>query len=133
MQAICQCGALSASLPGPSDQIVACHCHACQRRSGSPFGLIAYYPRSEVILRGDPASFTRQGDSGADFTSFFCPGCGTTLWCTVGIKPGVIGIPVGTVEGAATLAPVRSVWEQSMHPWVTMPADIPHFAKGRAS
>jgi hypothetical protein len=51
----------------------------------------------------------------------------------VGIKPGVIGIPVGTMEGATALAPVRSVWEQSMHPWVTMPADIPHFAKGRAS
>lgn len=133
MHATCQCGALRASLPGPTEQTVACHCHACQRRGGSPFGLVAYYAASDVVLTGAPASFTRRGDSGGDFTNFFCPTCGTTLWISVGIKPGVIGIPVGTIDAAEAFPPARSVWEQSMHPWVAMPADIPHFTKGRSS
>ncbi len=48
MHAQCLCGQLSAELPGPIDQVVACHCTACQRRSGSPFGTIAYYPQGDV-------------------------------------------------------------------------------------
>ncbi len=133
MQASCQCGALSATLPGPCDQIVACHCRACQRRSGSPFGVVAYYPADQLELLGEPSSYTRIADSGGSFTTWFCPTCGTTLWCTIDLKPGMIGIPVGAIEDKRSFAPVRSVWEQSMHPWVAMPTDIPHYPKGRAS
>jgi hypothetical protein len=127
MHAQCQCGQLSAAISGTTDQIVACHCIECQRRSGSPFGVIAYYPAAAVALSGEAREFSRIADSGKRFTTCFCPHCGTTVWCVSEAKPDAIGIPVGTLADPAYPAPARSVYERSMHSWVTVPGKIPHF------
>jgi len=37
-QAACSCGKLSAAAEGDPIRISICHCHACQRRTGSVFG-----------------------------------------------------------------------------------------------
>ena len=131
MHAQCQCGQLAAEVAGTTDQIVACHCHHCQRRSGSPFGLMAYYLADAVKISGDAREFTRPADSGNMFTTGFCPQCGATVWARADQKPGIIGIPVGAFANASFPAPARSVWEQSKHAWVVMPDDIPQFPRGR--
>src|SRR5215216_3989981 len=49
----CSCGAVTLSLPKePSKLVVACHCIDCQRRTGAPFGVGAYYPADVVIISG---------------------------------------------------------------------------------
>ena len=131
MRAQCLCGDLHADVPGPADTIVACHCTDCQRRSGSPFGVIAYYPASAVSLHGTPSEYTRIAESGAGFTQAFCPRCGTTVWCRADKHPDAIGIPVGTIADPGYPRPVRSVWEDRRHAWVAMPEDIAHFPRGR--
>ena len=132
MLAKCQCGQLQARVETATDQIVACHCEACQRRSGSPFGLVAYYPAAQVTVAGEASAFTRRADSGNAFTNGFCPHCGTTVWCRAELKPDALGIPVGTFADSTFPAPVRSVWEQSRHGWVAMPEPIQHFPRGRS-
>jgi len=132
MLARCQCGQLTADVEVGTDQIVACHCQACQRRSGSPFGVIAYYPAHDVTLAGEAVEYTREADSGQRFTTAFCPRCGTTVWCRAELKPGVVGIPVGAFADPDFPAPVRSVWEQAMHPWVGLPDGIQHYPRGRS-
>jgi hypothetical protein len=55
MEARCQCGQLRAEIPEDVASLgarVMCHCKACQRRTGSPFGLMVYFPREDVILSG---------------------------------------------------------------------------------
>ena len=131
MLASCQCKQLSAEISGTTDQIVVCHCLDCQRRSGSPFGVIAYYSASDIALSGEAREYSRTGESGNRFTQHFCPQCGTTLWCVSEAKPDAVGIPVGTLTDPAYPAPARSVWEQSMHRWVSVPGEIPHFPRGR--
>lgn len=132
MRAQCQCGQLSADVAGPTDQIVACHCQACQRRSGSPFAVMAYYPEQDVAISGRSSEYTRVADSGRSLTFGFCPTCGTSLWMRSELKPSVVGIPVGAFADSTFPAPVRSVWEQSMHQWLAIPGDIPHFPQGRS-
>jgi hypothetical protein len=56
--------------------VVACHCIACQKRSGSPFGEAAYYPHEQVKVCGEARKFTRATDAGSHFDQFFCPDCG---------------------------------------------------------
>ena len=51
-RAQCSCGQLSAEITGEPDAVVMCHCVACQRRSGSPFGVAAYDPVERVKLTG---------------------------------------------------------------------------------
>jgi glutathione-dependent formaldehyde-activating enzyme len=64
VDARCSCGALTLTLPEPSRLVVACHCLDCQRRTGAPFGVGAFYPAEVVAISGTPKRFTRDAASG---------------------------------------------------------------------
>ncbi len=113
--------------------IVLCHCLDCQRRSGSPFGEIAYYPRTSVRVAGTAQEFTRQTDQGRNFTTGFCPRCGSTLYAHAEKYPDIIGIMVGTLAQPDFPPPARSVYEQSRHGWLPLPEGIPRHMRGRDS
>jgi hypothetical protein len=132
MHAQCQCGQLSAEVSALSDAVSACHCRDCQRRSGSPFGVIAYFASGQVALEGEATTYTRPTDSGATFTTGFCPHCGSTVWARADKHPSMIGVPVGAFADPTFPPPMRSVFEDSRHAWVQMPADIPRFPRGRS-
>src|SRR5262245_7607374 len=131
MRAECQCGHLSIELPGLTPAVVACHCRDCQRRSGSPFGVLAYYPTDQITIVGEAKRFERPTAGGNVFETFFCPNCGSTVYARAGKHPTLIGVAVGAVADPSFQAPVRSVWEQSMHHWVTIPGEVQHFPRGR--
>jgi hypothetical protein len=131
MKAQCQCGQLSVGLSGSPSAVVACHCIACQRRSGSPFGVVAYYPADQVSIAGEAKGYERTSDLGNSFKSFFCPACGSSVYMASARHPSMIGVAVGAIADPGFQAPVRSVWEQSMHHWVTIPGEVQHFPKWR--
>src|ERR1700710_691970 len=68
----CQCRQLSVDLPGPSLSVVACHCSDCQRRTGSPFGVLAYYSDDCVKIAGEATRYKRPTATGGRFELFFC-------------------------------------------------------------
>lgn len=131
MRAQCQCGQLAVDVPGPTPAIVACHCRACQRRTGAPFGVLAYYPADLVALHGEARRFERPTDSGGTFETFFCPACGSTVYARASKHPTMLGVAVGGLADPAFPPPVRSVWEVSKHAWVTIPGAVEHFPQGR--
>lgn len=128
----CQCGLLSVNLPGPSSSVVACHCHDCQRRSGSPFGVLAYYADESVKITGEATRYERATATGGTFETFFCPTCGSTVYARAGRHPALIGIAVGAICDPTYPAPVRSVWEERKHDWVVIPEPVQHFPRGRS-
>ncbi|MGH1423048.1 MAG: GFA family protein [Hyphomonas sp.] len=132
LNATCQCGQLSVALPETGEPaVVICHCEDCQRRTGSPFGVGAYYDLADVMILGKAKEFTRKGDSGGDFTTCFCETCGTSLYWFTSKHPAGIGVAVGGIAKADFTAPVRSVYECCKHDWVELPEGILHFDKGR--
>lgn len=134
MLARCQCGNLIAEIAGTAEPaVVMCHCIDCQRRSGSPFGSIAYYPAGAVRIAGPAREFTRPTDCGHTFTTGFCPVCGGTVYARASRKPGIVGVTVGAMADPAFPRPLRSVYEQSKHHWVELPASIHHHPRGRDS
>lgn len=132
MKAECQCGKLSVGLSGPTPGVVACHCVDCQRRSGSPFGVLAYYAADRLTITGEAKRFVRPTASGGVFESYFCPDCGSTVYVKASQHPTLIGVAVGAIADPAYPAPVRSVWEQSTHRWVVLPEEVQHFPRGRS-
>ena len=130
MKAQCQCGRLSADLPVRPLIVVACHCVDCQRRSGSPFGVLAYFAAAEVAISGEAKRFERTTADGNVFETFFCPVCGSTVYAKLSKQPAMIGIAVGAIADPSFKAPRISVWEQSMHSWVTIPGEVQHFMQG---
>ena len=121
----CSCGALTLTLPEPSKLVVACHCLDCQRRTGAPFGVGAFYPVDAVAISGTPKEFTRDAASGGKVHTYFCPNCGSMVYWKAGNLPSLIGVAVGAPADPKWPAPVRSVFEQSKHNWVQI--DGEHF------
>jgi len=126
----CSCGALSMTTDGEPQSVVACHCLDCQRRSGSPFGLGAYFAAEQTRVTGSPSVYARSTDAGNRFVTHFCSTCGTSLYWHSGKNPGLIGVAVGAFADPAFPPPARSVWERSRHAWLHVPVQH-HFQKGR--
>lgn len=131
MKAECQCGQLHVELPCAPTAVVACHCIACQRRSGSPFGVLAQYLTDQVSVSGDARRYERPTDEGNTFETFFCPDCGSTVYAKAGKHPTLTLVAVGAIADPAFPAPVRSVWEEAKHHWISIPGDVQHHWKGR--
>jgi hypothetical protein len=126
----CSCGAVALSLPGPSKLVVACHCIDCQRQTGAPFGVGAFYPAEVVTISGTQKQFTRGSASGAKVHTYFCPNCGSTVYWKADNPPALIGVAVGALADPKYPAPVRSIFEQSKHTWVRIDsATVEHFQR----
>lgn len=124
--ASCSCGQLTASTSAEPIRISVCHCLACQRRTGSVFAAQARFPASSVAIAGASTTFVRVGDGGGSCTFHFCPTCGATVYYTCKGGEDNIAIPVGAFADPGFPAPTFSVYEERMHSWVEMPADIEH-------
>lgn len=130
MEAKCQCGQLSVATPGPSRAVIVCHCSYCQRRSGSPFGALAYYPSDTLKITGQATRFERPTDTGGMAESYFCPTCGSTMYVRVGKQPTMLGVPVGAFGNPTYPAPMLSVWEDGKHNCVAIPPPAEHHPRG---
>ncbi len=125
-QAQCSCGQLKVTCDGDPIRISICHCLACQRRTGSPFGQQARWPSDKVKIEGEATAFARVGDSGMTITFHFCPACGATVHYDIDAMPGVIAVPVGAFADPTFPSPRFSVYEARKHGWVKVPEDIEH-------
>jgi hypothetical protein len=125
-RAACSCGQLHLDAEGDPLRISICHCLACQRRTGSAFGVQARFPAERVHVEGRSTAYVRTGDSGQRATFHFCPECGATVYYTLEPVPGVIAVPVGAFADPSFPVPRVSVYEARRHPWVGVPADAEH-------
>lgn len=128
----CGCGALKVEVAGEPAAVVACHCVDCQRRTGSVLGVGAYFHADQVTIKGDSRAYTRMSDAGNPFTTHFCPTCGTSLYWIAGNKPDAVGVAVGGFADPKFPPPARSVFEHSMHDWMSVTVAEGHFPKGRS-
>jgi hypothetical protein len=101
-----------------------CHCLACQRRTGSAFGMQARFPRERVRIEGRANEYTRSSDAGEPRTFHFCPECGSTVYYQT--DPELIAVPIGAFADPDFPPPRISVWESRRHPWVTVPPEAEH-------
>ena len=116
--AACVCEQLTVSCSGDPAHLSLCHCLACQRRTGSTYGIAAFYPRENVRMAGDATAYTRQSDSGYPVTFYFCPHCGSNVYWEPGRKPEMVGVAVGAFADPAFPAPSQAVYVEHRHRWV---------------
>lgn len=131
-KAQCCCGSLKAEADGEPAVISLCNCIECQRRTGSPFGLGAYYEGPQVRVSGPSKVYQREVD-GRWLRFHFCPDCGSTVYWQTANHPGRYGIAVGAFADPHFPKPARSVFERSRHDWLSLGDDIPGFTAGRDS
>jgi hypothetical protein len=105
---------------GEPESVAVCHCVACQRRTGSAFGVSAWFERGQITgIEGRPTPFVRVADSGGRVTSNFCPVCGATVYYEIDTVAGMLAIPVGAFADPRFPEPQASIYHDSRrHPWI---------------
>jgi hypothetical protein len=119
--ATCACGQLRLICTGEPDKVSLCHCLDCQKRTGSTYGIAAFFPRSGIAVEGDVGTFKRMSDSGFAVTFHFCPNCGSTVFWEPERRPEAIAVAVGSFADPEFPAPTQSVYDRSRHRWVMPP------------
>jgi len=125
--ASCSCGKLTAIVRGEPVRVSICHCHACQRRTGSVFGVQARFPEDAVTIAGRSTQYARTGDEGTTARFHFCPECGAIVYYLMDAIPGFVAIPVGAFADRDFPQPGVSVYGVRQHPWVRVPDGIELF------
>lgn len=123
-RASCSCGQLTATCTGDPVRISMCHCHACQQRTGSAFGVQARFPRERVRLEGRSQSWARVGDSGGRIEFHFCPTCSSIVHYELDGLPDFVVIPVGAFADADFPAPTVAVYEARRLSWLASPTSV---------
>jgi hypothetical protein len=126
----CSCGSLRVSCEGEPVKVSICHCDDCRRRTGSAFGLSAFFPRDRVAVEGPDKLFTRNSDSGFEVVFHFCPQCGSTVCWEPTRKPDLIGVAVGAFADPSYPMPDQSVCDEKRHSWIAFPASMAKRAAG---
>ena len=125
-EAACSCGQLHVACEGEPVRISMCHCLACQKRTGSAFGVQARWPRERVTFSGSSSAWVRTADSGNALTFHFCPTCGSTVYYVLNVAPDIIAVAVGAFGDPNFPSPKFSVYETRKHAWASAPPDAEH-------
>ena len=126
----CACGAVRVSVTAPFETAGYCHCHRCQRRTGSPFGLSGIVAREGfAVTQGEELVRTWRPPDG--LPKSFCGECGGHPFA--GDPDGVIVVVrFGALDGDPGIRPQWHAWTSSMPAWDPLPDDgLPRFEHGR--
>jgi hypothetical protein len=118
--ATCACGQLVAKCRGAPASVSLCYCLQCQRRTGSSFGLAAFFDRAAVEIEGSAMTFLRSSEAGAEVRFHFCGTCGSTVYWEPRRKPEVFAVAVGCFADPGFPPPSKSVYGEHQHPWVSV-------------
>jgi hypothetical protein len=126
--AVCSCGQLHVTVEGEPFRISMCHCLACQRRTGSAFGIQARFESGQVRIVGRYNDYVRTSDEAdrKEHVFHFCPDCGATVFYSDPTTPDVVAVPIGAFADPAFAPPTVSVYESRKHPWFTLDAPMEH-------
>ena len=124
-KASCSCGQLGIVVEGEPSMVAACNCIECQKRTGSVLGVGAYFKDEHVTeTYGKSSSYERQGDSGLNGKSHFCPNCGSTVFWHAEFMKNHTGVAVGCFADPNFPAPKYSAWNHTRHKWVSYPENV---------
>lgn len=120
----CACGQASLTVEGEPAMHGVCHCTNCKRRTGSAFGISAYFRAEQVSERAGATTVYAFHHAAQDHDQarHFCSRCGTTLWWTLSSLPGHVGVAGGCFADAALPEPTYSVTHGKKLPWLALPA-----------
>ncbi|HET7855042.1 MAG TPA: GFA family protein [Gaiellaceae bacterium] len=124
--AACHCGQLRLEVTGDPFVVSMCHCLACQRRTGSAFGMQAGFSADQVNVVGRYNDYARISDEAdrKEHVFHFCPDCGSQVFYTEPTEPDLVVVSVGAFADPSFPPPTESAYDSRRHPWVELPATI---------
>jgi len=123
-KASCSCGQLTLICEGSISRTSICHCHACQKRTGSVFGVQTRVEKSRTTISGKATRYDRPTDEGDHVHFYFCPVCGATVYWEIDDLPDSVSVAIGAFDNRSLPAPTFSVYEDHKQAWVILPDSV---------
>ena len=117
MTGSCACKSVQFEVSGAFERTGKCHCSDCQKFTGGGPNYWGMVRTDQLeVTRGDPSSFSKQGDSGGLVHRYFCQACGTPLWSGLENRPIFI-VKLGAFDTAPDVQIGSARYETSAPPW----------------
>jgi hypothetical protein len=119
-EAACHCGQLRLEVDGDPWVVSICHCLACQRRTGSAFGMQAAFRPDQVQVVGRFNDYARISDEAdrKEHAFHFCPDCGSQVFYTEPEEPDLIVVSVGSFADPSFPPPTESGYDHRRQTWL---------------
>jgi len=117
----CVCGRLRYALTGAPLLAYACHCHQCQKRSGSAFTLSVVIRTADLQASGEVEARRYSSPSGRELEHSFCPHCHVRVWVHAVAAPDYASLRGGSFDDASWIVPIAQAWVESAIPWAMIP------------
>jgi hypothetical protein len=129
-EATCHCGQLRLDVAGDPFVVSICNCLACQRRTGSAFGMQAAFNSDQVQVSGRYNDFSRISDEEdrKEHVFHFCPDCGSQVFYTEPTEQDLIVVSVGSFADPTFPPPTESGYDDLRHRWVQLPDSVQRYA-----
>ena len=130
----CHCGNIQFTAEIDESQVTVCHCTDCQTLSGSFFRVNAPAPFGSFNLtRGQPKTYVKIAESGAQRVHGFCSDCGTPIYSVAPVNPTIMFLRIGAIHQRDSLVPAKQIWLRSAVPWRHDLASLPGSPEQQAS
>jgi len=125
----CLCGEIRYEFP--RDAMISahhCHCVDCQKSTGSGKATILFVPADQLLIKGEPKTYTVVGSAGSHVTRGFCGHCGSPVLSYVAEQPALKFIKAGSLDDSSWVEITSSYWEISAKSWSPVDSALPAFS-----
>lgn len=130
----CLCGAVRYRANGPALRTLVCHCHFCQKMTGSTSYAESMFPIDAVEIDGQLSVYDHYSEtSGKAIHLHFCPRCSTMVTLTFDRWPEFRAISRGTFDDPNWVDIGSHIWTESAQSGVVLPANTDCFRRARAT
>ncbi|MDO6412997.1 GFA family protein [Sphingomonas sp. BIUV-7] len=128
----CRCGAVRYTLALDAlPSTYACHCHLCQRWTGSAFSLQALVPEASLTVTGPIAIYEKTTDDRTS-TQRVCAVCHARIYNTNTRRPGVAVVRAGTLDRSEELVCTGHIFTAYRQTWFVLPDGVPQWPEAPA-
>ena len=117
----CQCGAVEYTVGAEPLFTYACHCHNCQKRTGSAFSMGLVIATESLQVNGALTAWSRVSDEGNTNTRYSCAECGNIIYGIGDTNPELAKLQAGTLDDTGDVEPDVHMWICRKQPWVSLP------------
>lgn len=131
----CLCGEVRFAVSTDPMRVTVCHCHFCQRNTGTAFMVEPVFAKTAFqLLSGTPRTYdVVSSGSGKRVTTHFCGTCGARVLLTFERFPDAVGTFAGSFDDPNRLGlasdTMRHVFTASAQDGTVLPAGVALFSE----
>lgn len=121
----CLCGNMKFEVQGDLDSFYLCHCHYCQKDTGSAHAANLFSKSAKLTWLAGSKSVTTFTLPSTRHKKSFCKLCGSALPSIH--EAGLLVIPVGCLDTEVSMSPTAHIFTSRKAGWEESMSDVPEF------